>query len=125
LGYRSAERIALHLLVEKPEQREALLRALSEAGERLTRCVRCGNLCEHTSDLEDTESICSICADHKRLDDLICVVERVPDLIALERSGAYRGRYHVLYGKLSPIQGVGEDDLNIASLRKRIDSGEI
>jgi recombination protein RecR len=117
LGYRSAERIALHLLVEKPAQLPALVAALEEAARAVRRCERCGNLAE-------TEQ-CGICADERRDRSVVCVVEHVPDLVALERSAAYRGSYHVLHGKLSPIHGVGPDDLNLAPLRARIESGEV
>jgi recombination protein RecR len=117
LGYRSSERIALNLLVEKPARLPALVAALEEAARAVRRCTRCGNLAEG--------ELCAICADGKRDGSVVCVVEHVPDLVALERSGAYRGSYHVLHGKLSPIQGVGPDDLNLASLRGRVAAGEV
>ena len=117
LGYRSAERIALHLLVEKPARLPALVTALEEAAAAVRRCERCGNLAEG--------GLCAICADGRRNAGLVCVVEHVPDLVAVERSGAYRGVYHVLHGRLSPIHGVGPDDLNLAALRTRIESGEV
>jgi recombination protein RecR len=117
LGYRSAERIALHLLVEKPARLPALVQALEEAAAAVRRCPRCGNLAEG--------ELCAICADERRDRSLVCVVEHVPDLVALERSGAFRGTYHVLHGKLSPIHGVGPDDLNLAALRERVAAGEV
>jgi recombination protein RecR len=117
LGFRSAERIALHLLVEKPERLPALVVALQEAAQSVRRCERCGNLAEGGP--------CAICANEKRDGSVVCVVEHVPDLVALERSGAYHGVYHVLHGKLSPIQGVGPNDLNLPSLLARIESGEV
>lgn len=117
LGYRSSERIALHLLVEKPARLPALVQALEEAARTVRRCDRCGNLAEG--------ELCEICADEKRDRAVVCVVEHVPDLVAIERSGAYRGTYHVLHGKLSPIHGVGHGDLNLASLRARLDTGEV
>jgi recombination protein RecR len=117
LGFRSSERIALHLLVEKPARLPALVAALEEAAQSVKRCQRCGNLAEG--------ELCAICADEKRDRAVVCVVEHVPDLVALERSGAYRGTYHVLHGKLSPIHGVGPDDLNLASLQARVESGEV
>ena len=117
LGYRSSERIALHLLVEKPAQLPALVAALEEAAQAVRRCQRCGNLAESEH--------CAICADERRDRSVVCVVEHVPDLVAIERSGAYRGSYHVLHGKLSPIQGVGPDELNVAALHARLDSGEV
>lgn len=117
LGFRSSERIALHLLVEKPARLPALVTALEEAARAVRRCTRCGNLAE--------AELCDICADEKRDRAVVCVVEHVPDLVAVERSGAYRGTYHVLHGKLSPIHGVGPGDLNLEALRGRIDAGEV
>ena len=117
LGFRSAERIALHLLVEKPARLPALVAALQEAARSVRRCSRCGNLAEADR--------CPLCADPTRDHGLVCVVEHVPDLVALERSGAYRGVYHVLHGKLSPIQGVGPEDLNFAALEARLASGGV
>ncbi len=117
LGYRSSERIALHLLVEKPGQLPALVAALEEAAKSVRRCTKCGNLAEGEA--------CAICADERRDHSIVCVVEHVPDLVALERSGAYRGGYHVLHGKLSPIHGVAPGDLNFAALLTRIASGEV
>lgn len=112
VGYRSSERIALHLLVEKPERLPLLIQALEEAARTVRRCVRCGNLAE--------AEVCAICADERRDHSVVCVVEHVPDLVALERSGAYRGVYHVLHGKLSPLQGVAPKDLNFPALFARI-----
>lgn len=117
LGYRSAERIALHLLVEKPDRLPALVAVLNEAAGAVRRCTRCGNLAE--------AALCPLCADERRDQSIVCVVEHVPDLVALERSGAYRGVYHVLHGKLSPIHGVGPDDLNFAALFERVASGTV
>ncbi len=117
LGFRSAERVALHLLVEKPERLPLLVEALQEAARRVRRCTRCGNLAE--------AELCPICADERREQSLVCIVEQVPDLVALERSGAYRGVYHVLHGKLSPLHGVAPEDLNLASLLARVESGAV
>jgi len=117
LGYRSSERIALHLLVERPERLPALVTALQEAAAAVRRCPRCGNLAEG--------ELCAICADSRRPAGVVCVVEHVPDLVAIERSGAFRGTYHVLHGKLSPIQGVGPEHLNLAPLLARIEAGAV
>lgn len=117
VGFRSAERIALHLLVEKPEQLLALVEALRTAATAVRRCTRCGQLAE--------ADLCPICADERRDQGLVCVVEHVPDLVALERSGAHRGAYHVLHGKLSPISGVGPEQLNLGSLLERVRRGEV
>jgi len=117
LGFRSAERVALHLMVEKPEQLPKLIEALQYASSKVRRCAVCGNLCE--------DETCAICQDSRREKGVICVVEQVPDLAAIERSAAYRGAYHVLHGKLSPIQDVGPEDLNLESLKKRVENGEV
>ncbi|MBX3735654.1 MAG: recombination mediator RecR [Candidatus Didemnitutus sp.] len=117
VGYRSAERIALHLLVEKPQKLPELVNALQAAAKSVRRCAKCGNLAE--------EEVCPICADERRATGQVCVVENVPDLAAIERSGAYRGRYHVLHGKLSPIRGVAPEDLNLGTLLERLTAGEI
>lgn len=117
VGYRSAERIALHLLVEKPARLPELVSALETAAKNVRRCTICGNLSE--------QEHCPICADERRRTGQVCVVEYVTDLAAIERSGAYRGRYHVLHGKLSPIRGVAPEDLNLGGLLERITAGEI
>lgn len=117
VGFRSAERIALHLLVEKPHKLPELVSALQAAAGSVRRCERCGNLAEEVE--------CPLCTDERRATGQVCVVENVPDLVAIERSGAYRGRYHVLHGKLSPIRGVAPEDLNLASLLARIAAGEV
>jgi recombination protein RecR len=117
LGFRSAERIAMHLLVEQPEALEDLMTAMGEARIAVRRCDTCGNISESPK--------CAICEDVRRNASSLCVVEHVPDLIAIERSAAWKGQYHVLHGKLSPIHGVGPEDLNLASLKARIESGEI
>ncbi len=109
--------MALHLLVEKPERLPALVEALGEAARAVRRCERCGNLAEG--------GLCAVCADGRRDHAVVCVVEHVPDLVAMERSGAYRGAYHVLHGRLSPINGVGPEEINWASLRERLESGAV
>lgn len=115
VGYRSAERMAIFLLLEKPRAAASLRQALELAESRVRRCSICGNVCE--------EETCSICQDARRAEsDSICVVEHVSDLLALEKSGAFRGRYHVLHGKLSPINGVGPEQLNLARLVERVKS---
>lgn len=117
IGYRSAERIALHLLVEKPARLPELVSALEVAAKTVRRCTLCGNLSE--------QEHCPVCAETRRANGQVCVVEFVTDLAAIERSGAYRGRYHVLHGKLSPIRGVTPEDLNLGALFERIKAGEI
>jgi recombination protein RecR len=117
LGPRSAERIALHLLVEQPAQLPMLVAALQAAAQGTGRCTRCGHLAE--------AELCGICADPRRDASVVCVVEHVPDLVALERAGNYRGAYHVLHGKLSPINGVGPEQLNVVALHARVAAGEV
>lgn len=117
LGFRSAERIAMHLLVERPEALDQLIESMGEAREVVRRCETCGNIAESAE--------CVVCVDERRQLDSLCVVEHVPDLIAIERSAAWQGQYHVLHGKLSPLHGVGPEDLNLHSLNKRLESGEI
>jgi recombination protein RecR len=117
LGYRSAERIALELLVEKPENMRELIQSLEKASQQVGRCTACGNIAE--------DSACTVCADPRRQTSSLCIVEHVPDLVAVERSSAWAGRYHVLHGKLSPIHGVGPGDLNLESLARRLEDDEL
>jgi recombination protein RecR len=117
VGHRSAERIALHLLVGKPEELGQLVDALTKAGRSIKRCRLCGNLAE--------DDLCSICADERRVADSVCVVESVSDLAAIERAESFQGLYHVLHGKLSPIHGIGPEQLNLASLEHRLTGGSI
>ena len=111
LGPRSARRVALHLLKRNDSLLKPLAEALKEAGDKIVTCDVCGNF--------DTLQPCAVCRAPGRDDGVICVVEDVPDLWAMERSGAFRGRYHVLGGVLSAIDGIGPDDLSIAKLVDR------
>lgn len=117
LGFRSAERIAIHLLLEKRDKLERLAQALVQAGAQIRPCERCGHISE--------DGLCAICADAGRAQDILCVVEGVPDLMAMEKSGAYRGRYLVLGGKLSPIHGVGPEHLRMEALGTQLASGQV
>ncbi|HLJ65519.1 MAG TPA: recombination mediator RecR, partial [Stellaceae bacterium] len=112
LGPRSARRAALHLIKRREALMEPLAVALSEAARHIHPCTMCGNL--------DTIDPCAICRDPRRDPALVCVVEEVADLWAIERSGAYRGRYHVLGGTLSALEGVGPEDLAIDKLLGRV-----
>jgi recombination protein RecR len=116
LGPRSARRAALYLLKRRESVLEPLAAALAKAAQAIRPCELCGNL--------DTESPCAICRDRERDPRLICVVEDLADLWALERSGAFRGRYHVLGGTLSALDGVGPEELNIARLVARVEPGQ-
>ena len=111
LGPRSSRRVALHLLKRREAVLDPLVAALRRAAERVRPCSVCGNL--------DAADPCALCRDERRDGSLICVVEDVADLWALERSGSYRGRYHVLGGVLSALDGVGPEDLAIAGLMAR------
>ncbi|MBL6946351.1 MAG: recombination protein RecR [Rhodospirillales bacterium] len=117
LGPRSARRAALHLLKKRDALMTPLARALSETAENVKSCSTCGSL--------DTIDPCSICVDPRRDPSLICVVEDVADLWALERTAAFRGRYHILGGTLSALDGIGPDDLNIPNLVLRARAPEI
>ena len=112
LGPRSARRAALHLIRKRHDLMGPLSDALRVAHERILVCSACGNV--------DTRDPCTICADPARDPTTIVVVETVADLWALERAGAVRGRYHVLGGTLSPLDGVGPDDLNMNGLPERV-----
>jgi recombination protein RecR len=93
------------------------MEALDEASSAIRPCPQCGHICEG--------ELCVVCSDPRRDAAQLCFVEQVPDLAAIERSGAYRGRYHVLHGKLSPLHGIGPEDLNLAKLEARFDAGEV
>lgn len=117
LGPRSARKAALALLKKRNELLMPLSAALAGALERIVECPVCGNL--------DTVSPCSLCEDPRRERSLIVVVEEIGDLWALERAGVINGLYHVLGGHLSPLDGIGPDQLNIAKLIARAQSGEV
>ena len=112
VGRRAAERLALHLLEAEPEQVQALARAIEQLTREISPCRVCGNWTD--------EQPCSICADPRRVAGQLCVVERPADLWAFEQAEAYRGRYHVLGGALSPLTGVTAEDLGIDRLERRI-----
>jgi recombination protein RecR len=117
LGPRSARRAALFLLKKKEALLQPLAAALDEAARTIKTCKTCGNL--------DSAETCSVCTDLRRDGGLICVVEDVADLWALERAGVFRGRYHVLGGTLSALDGRGPDQLNIGSLVDRVKAGGV
>jgi recombination protein RecR len=115
LGPRSARRAALHLIKRRESVMEPLAAALRDAAAAIRPCPVCGNL--------DTVEPCAICRDARRDPNLICVVEDLADLWALERTAAFRGRYHVLGGTLSALDGVGPEDLAIGKLIARLSPG--
>jgi len=117
LGPRSARRAALHLIRKREQLLDPLAEAMRVAHDRISTCSVCGNV--------DTRDPCTICVDERRDASMLVVVESVGDLWALERADATRGRYHVLGGALSPLDGVGPDDLNLRSLVARVASGGV
>ena len=117
LGPRSARRAALFLLKRREALLVPLLKALESAAESIKPCMRCGNL--------DSQDPCAICANPERDSSIICVVEEVADLWALERTLSFKGRYHILGGLLSALDGVGPEDLNIAALLARAEVPDV
>jgi recombination protein RecR len=117
LGPRSARRVVLHLMKKRETVMQPLLKALTQVNERLVTCETCGNI--------DTTNPCGICTDTRRDTRSICVVEDVSDLWALDKSRLFPGKYHVLGGRLSALDGVRPEDLNIDSLVRRVSVGGI
>jgi recombination protein RecR len=117
IGRRSAERIALHLVQADPAQSTELAAAITQARAAIHCCTACGALTER--------SPCAWCADPRRDGSLLCVVERAVDVLSVEKAGAYRGRFHVLGGRISPLEGIEPEDLRIAQLERRLQSEPI
>jgi recombination protein RecR len=117
VGRKTALRLAYHLIRQPVDQSRRLAAALLEARERVRRCTRCYNLTEH--------EVCSICADTRRDAGLLCVVEEASDIGAIERSGEFRGVFHVLCGRLAPLDGVGPGDLTLQQLLDRASDGSV
>ena len=115
IGQRTAQRLAFHVLRASAEDANALADAIRDVKERITLCEVCFNLAEGPR--------CTVCLDERRDPELICVVEEPGDVIPIERTHEYRGRYHVLGGALSPIDGVEPEDLKLAQLYTRVDAG--
>ena len=118
MGRKSAERIALHLAFADRAQAQALIESLRLALDTLTPCPKCCGISENSG-------LCEICSDSSRNLSSVCLVESASDMAAIEKSGAWRGSYHVLGGKISPIKDIKPSDLNFGSLEKRADAGEI
>ena len=112
IGRKTAQRLTFHLLKRPPDEVRRLARALDAVAERVRSCSRCGNLTE--------DDPCALCASPRRDAAVLCVVEEASDIGAIERTGEYRGLYHVLGGRLSPLEGIGPDELNIATLVARL-----
>ena len=117
IGRKTAQRLTYHLLKQPPEQSRRLAEALATLAEKVRPCDRCFNLTE--------ETLCLICRDPRRDPALICVVEEAADIGAIERAGEFRGQYHVLGGRLSPLDGVTPDDLTIPQLVHRVATGDV
>jgi len=117
VGPKSAQRIAFHLLQADSEDVNRLVAALTEVKLRVRFCATCGNIAE--------EELCRVCRDPRRDEDVICVVEEPKDVVAIERTREFRGRYHVLGGAISPIDGIGPDNLRIAQLLRRLSDGQV
>ncbi len=117
VGPKSAQRMAFHLLSRDREGARRLAQALTQAVDRIVHCQRCNNLGE--------EALCSICSSPRRDRSLLCVVETPSDLASLEQSGAYPGLYFVLMGRLSPLDGIGPEDIGIPRLEKLLDEGGV
>lgn len=118
IGPKSAERLTHFILQCRPEDAMRLARAIEEVKQRVRPCVQCHHLTEG-------EELCSICQDPRRDDHVLCVVEQSRDLMSIEKTGAFRGRYHVLGGRIAPLEGMTPDRLNIGSLVRRIREGTI
>jgi recombination protein RecR len=117
IGMRSAERIAFYLLKERPEEAMKLAEAIRDVKTRIRNCSVCYNLTEADP--------CAICGDASRDQGVVCIVEQPKDLLALESTGLYKGVYHVLLGRISPLEGIEPSDLTIDALMKRLASGTI
>ncbi|MEY6432229.1 recombination mediator RecR [Thioalkalicoccus limnaeus] len=117
VGPKSAQRIAFHLLERDPEGGRRLARVLAEALDRISRCRRCRTLCEN--------EICDLCANPQRDPSLLCVVEQPSGILAIEQATDFRGLYFVLGGRLSPIDGIGPEQLGLDQLRARLNAGEL
>jgi recombination protein RecR len=117
IGMRSAERIAFHLLKQKPEEAMKLAEAIHDVKTRIKHCSVCYNLTE--------QDPCEICSNPARDQSLVCIVEQPKDLLALESTGLYRGVYHVLLGRIAPLEGMDPNDLTIEALMHRLSTGTI
>ena len=117
IGPKSAQRIAFYLLKAAPEDANRLARAITEAKARISWCTRCFNFA--------TGEFCVYCLDERRDPTLVCVVEEPRDIVAVERTHEFNGRYHVLQGAIAPIEGVGPEQLRIKELMKRVDDEQV
>lgn len=117
VGSKTAQRMAFNILAMDKDNAIAIANAIIEAKEQMKYCEVCGNLTD--------ESVCNICSDKKRRQDVICVVESARELAAMERIREYDGLYHVLNGSISPLEGIGPEDINLMSLLKRLQGSDV
>ncbi len=117
IGKRTALRLVLHMLKQPQEQTQRLSESLQQMREEINFCKNCHNISDTT--------LCEICANPNRNEKIICVVEDIRDVMAIENTSQYKGNYHVLGGKISPMDGVGPGELNIASLVEKVKSGDV
>jgi recombination protein RecR len=117
VGPKTAQRLAFHVLRLEPDRAEALAASIQAVKRRVGYCTECHNIAE--------DGLCAVCASGRRDRSLICVVESALDLLAIERTGEYHGLYHVLHGAISPIDGVGPEDIHIPHLLDRVRRGEV
>ncbi|HVV35422.1 MAG TPA: recombination mediator RecR [Acidimicrobiales bacterium] len=125
VGPKSAQRIAYHLLRLPKEDAHRLASSIEEVKRRITFCRRCFDIAETDGTGANDDVECGLCQDPRREEHVLCVVEEPKDVVAVEKTNRYRGRYHVLQGHLDPIRGVGGDQLRLAELIKRIDAEAI
>jgi recombination protein RecR len=117
IGEKTAERLAMHILKTSAREAAELARSISEIKEKVGLCSRCFGL--------SAGSVCNICNDQTRNESVLCVVEQPADMVAVEKSGAYNGMYHILQGVLSPMDGIGPDDIRVRELIAKIAEGVI
>ncbi|MGN0734460.1 MAG: recombination mediator RecR [Anaerovoracaceae bacterium] len=117
IGTKSAQRLAFHILALEDREAEQLAEAITTAKREMKYCSVCGNLTD--------EDPCAICSDPSRREDVICVVESPRDVMAMERIKEFNGLYHVLHGVISPMEGIGPEDINLKSLIQRLQAGDV
>ncbi len=117
IGRKTAQRLAFHILKVDREEAVRLARAIEEVKNSVRYCAQCGNISE--------SEMCLMCSDSRRNPAIVCVVEQPSDVVALDKTGQYQGQYHVLHGSISPLDGRGPDDINLASLLARVRAGVV
>src|SRR3990167_8733331 len=117
IGEKTASRLAIHILKSSNGYAESLAKSLMDVKEKVKACPVCFNLSDR--------DVCNICTDSGRRNDIVCVVENINNLAAIEKAGGFKGRYHVLQGLISPLKGISPDDIRIAELVRRVESGDI